>query len=77
MHDNLLGYLLGALDSEETAHVEQSLMSDEAIGCRLALLRRALQPLECAPEPTSPPEGLAERTCQRIREARQSPFQSG
>ena len=71
MHDNLLGYLLGALDSEETAHIEQTLISDEAISSRLALLRRALQPLECAPEPTDPPEGLAERTCQRIRDVRQ------
>lgn len=77
MQDKLLGYLLGALDSDETTHVEQTLVRDEAVGCRLAVLRRALLPLQCAPEPTSPPAGLAERTCQRIREVRQSPFQSG
>jgi hypothetical protein len=70
MKEQLLGYLLGALEVEETVFVEQSLVGDAEAQGHLELLRLALAPLEPLRQEVNAPEGLASRTCQRVREVR-------
>ena len=72
MQGKLLGYLLGALDGEETAFVEQALRSDGETRRELEVWRLALLPLQSPPKQVDAPAGLARRTCQRVRNARHS-----
>lgn len=60
--ENLIGYLLGALDDEERRLVEDALEADPELGRRLDLLRRALVPLEADRDDPVPPPHLAGRT---------------
>lgn len=62
MVDNLLGYLLGALESNDIEEVVRALESNPDLGRQVELLRRALEPLELCPEPIEPPPNLAVRT---------------
>jgi len=73
MQDKLVGYLLGALEIEEILFVEQALASDAEARHHLELLRLALAPLEPIRQEANVPEGLAQRTCLRIREVRAAP----
>ncbi|MBI1902500.1 MAG: hypothetical protein HYS13_15475 [Planctomycetia bacterium] len=70
MQDKLLGYLLGALEGEETAFVEQALTSDGETRRQLDVWRLALVPLQSLPRQVDAPAGLTRRTCQRIRDTR-------
>ncbi|MBN1911956.1 MAG: hypothetical protein JW818_19700 [Pirellulales bacterium] len=66
--DQLLGYLLGALDDDEQKTLEQRLADDPALRHDLTLLNRALAPLDGARRQFDPPPGLAARTCQLVAE---------
>lgn len=66
VREDLLGYLLGALDEEQHAEIERLLAEDPGARRRLASLRRALQPLDDARCEYEPPQGLAERTCRFV-----------
>ncbi len=68
MHDYLVGYVCGALEIDEIALVEKSLHADQELRRKCDLLRLALRPLDSDREDCCPPEGLAKRCCQRIRE---------
>ena len=50
MDENLIGYLLDALEPDERRAVEARLRSDPRTRARLATLRRALLPLEADTE---------------------------
>jgi hypothetical protein len=68
MDENLVGYLLGALEPEERRQVEAYLRTSHCARERLALLRQALEPLaadEAAPEPEP---SLWVRTLSRVAE---------
>ncbi|MGH7139499.1 MAG: hypothetical protein ACREHD_27450, partial [Pirellulales bacterium] len=65
MHDQLLGYLLGALEPSEQEEVEARLMDDVAMQEALARLRDKLNLLEDGDE-FEPPSGLAFRTCKYV-----------
>jgi len=67
MQNELIGYLLGALDVAEHDAVDQHLQSNAEARCQLEILRRCLLPLAIAYEDCEIPGGLAERTCLRIR----------
>lgn len=72
MQDNLIGYLLDAIDSDEALNVQQALDTEAAAGShrltdRLTRLRSALQPLEADRTPEPPPPGLADRTLKFVR----------
>lgn len=67
MHDELIGYLLGALDHHELALVEEYLAAQPDAGRHLEILRRGLEPLEADGGHLDPPQGLALRTCQTVR----------
>lgn len=72
MQDQLVGYLIGALQVEEMTLVEQTLSADAEVRQQLEILRLALAPLETAHDSGEPPQGLAQRTCLRLRELRRS-----
>lgn len=60
----LLGYLLGALDDGEQEAMEEDLQRDLQLREQLVMLRRRLEPLRQAyGEEDDPPAGLAQRTC--------------
>jgi hypothetical protein len=63
VREQLLGYLLGALDDSEVESLEGLLQADPELRRELACLRRQLQALEAAVEDHGPPPGLARRTC--------------
>ncbi|MCK4685300.1 MAG: hypothetical protein KAT44_10110, partial [Pirellulales bacterium] len=65
MRQDLIGYLLNSLDEDERAEIESTRRSPEkasAVERDLAILERALQPLERDRDAFTPPSGLAERT---------------
>lgn len=66
MREELIGYLLGALDAEEQARVEQALETSAELRQELELLALSLEPLEAEAEGYDPPAGLATRTCQFV-----------
>lgn len=67
MDENLVGYLLNALDESTQRQVEEYLRSEPGAQRRLDLLRRTLKPLELDRDQIEPPAGLAERTVARAR----------
>ncbi len=75
MRDDLIGYVLGALDSAEQQDIDRRLEQDVALRREVERAKRLIRPLwangECAPGEASrsdgseaPPAGLADRTCQ-------------
>lgn len=72
MNENLVGYLLDALDPEEKREVERCLREQPDAGTQLELLRKALEPLALDRDMVEPPAGLCERTLARA-EAQRTP----
>ncbi|TWU59085.1 hypothetical protein Poly51_18710 [Rubripirellula tenax] len=62
MHEDLLGYLLGALEPHEMRRIGQWLKEDPDARRQLAEVQRLLEPLENAPSVESPPPDLVART---------------
>jgi hypothetical protein len=63
MHEDLLGYLIGALEPHEMRRVEQWLREDPAAREELTRIESKLRPLEETSEPIeSPPPDLVART---------------
>jgi hypothetical protein len=70
MEENLVGYLLGALDAESEREVEAHLRGQPESNKKLELLLQALQPLAADREAPMPPPGLRIRTLARVAEYR-------
>ena len=68
MKENLVGYLLNALDPETHREVEASLRADPAARQELEALRQALEPLSADRAEPEPPPGLVVRTLGRVAE---------
>ena len=66
MRDQLLGYLLGALEPAEQEEVEARLFNDAHLQQDLAELRRKLMLLDEGGDEFEPPSGLAARTCNYV-----------
>jgi len=66
MRQNLIGYLLQAIEPDEHAAVEQHLKNDPALRDDCELLRACLAPLAHDKEHHAPPPGLASRCCDFI-----------
>ena len=66
MRNELLGYLLGALDKEEHAQVESTLAQDRALQSDAELLRKGLAPLEADREHFEPSADLWRRTVEFV-----------
>lgn len=67
--EQLLGYLLGALDDEEQEALEVQLKHDATLRQQLAELHKILGPLRTGKTTYAAPTGLAERTCQAVANA--------
>ena len=72
MREQLLGYLLGALEPQECEQVEEHLASDRVLQQELELLRTSLEPLELDDELYVPPSGLAAETCALVAKQSQA-----
>src|ERR1043166_1007414 len=66
MDDNLLSYLLDSLDDAEKRQVEAELLANAEARGKLAILKKALRPLEADREEIAPPPDLATRTLAKI-----------
>jgi hypothetical protein len=66
--EQLLGYLLGALESAEHEQVVRALAENPQLRQELAELKAVLEKvgMDQLPEPVEPPAGLVERTCQFV-----------
>ena len=66
--EQLLGYLLGALDAAESRQVEAELDKNPALRVEMARYQELLSRLgmDEEPEEFEPPRGLADRTCDFI-----------
>jgi len=73
MEENLVGYLLNALDDNTQRDVERYLETQPGAKARLETLRRALDPLAADKEESDPPPGLTFRTLARVAEFRCRP----
>jgi len=62
VQQELLGYLLGALDQPEREELEARLAADPRLRRQLARVRKSLRPLETDAWDVEPPPGLAART---------------
>ena len=65
-HEQLLGYLLGALDEPEQNAIQSRMSSEPQLRHEAALLRQRLTPLESLRCEFAAPAGLAERTCRLV-----------
>jgi hypothetical protein len=72
IREQLLGYLLGALDESEQESLEDQLERDPHLRRELAEMRDKLRPLEATRLELSPPPGLAFRTCELVASAAHS-----
>ncbi len=68
MLEDLLGYLIGALEEEELERLSRALDGDAELQRQAALLRQALLPLELCQEVVETPADLAARTWIIVRE---------
>src|SRR5271157_1068632 len=68
MDENLIGYLLQALDPDEQRETEHHLRDNPEAQKNLAMLRRALEPLSADAEGFEPPADLSVRTLARLAE---------
>ncbi|HEX4145643.1 MAG TPA: hypothetical protein VHY91_19210 [Pirellulales bacterium] len=66
MRDDLVGYLLDALEPAEKLAIEAQLSRDAALRQDLETLRGKMQLLEVDRAHYTPPPGLAERTCEFV-----------
>src|SRR5687767_2650385 len=66
--EDLLGYLLGALDRAEHERVAQELTQNPQLSDELARLQTCLDRVGLSEQPAyfEPPAGLALRTCQKV-----------
>jgi hypothetical protein len=74
VREQLLGYLLGALEDEEQETLDQELKHDRTLRQQLAEIQHSLRPLRAGTVEYDPPVGLAERTCRWIASQIDSPI---
>ena len=70
MREDLVGYLVGALDRDAANEVEKQLSDDPSLRGELDRIGMAMRPLAADPD-VDPPVGLAERTIRRVMWLRQ------
>ena len=76
MREDLLGYLLGALEPEEMERISEALRTDPALRAELEQLERAIRPLDDANDIYEPPAGLIGRAMDMIPFADPAPIDS-
>ncbi len=66
MQDDLIGFVVGALDVVEHQEIRQKIERDPRLQEQIQRIERCLHPLCRARESVPPPSGLAERTCRQV-----------
>ena len=64
--EDLLGYVLGALDAQEQREVQRLIDADPELEERLLEIKSSLAPLDCLDGGASPRPGLARRTSEMV-----------
>ncbi len=64
--EDLLGFVLGALDAAEQKQIQQLIDNDPFLEEQVVELKNSLLPLEAIDTPVGPPVGLARRTCEAV-----------
>ena len=64
--EDLIGYVLGALDADQQAAVQKLIDENPRLEEELLDLKASLTPLELLDEPTGSRPGLARRTCEMV-----------
>jgi hypothetical protein len=73
MREDLLGYLLDALDDQERQRVLESLRTDPQLRRELEQLRQRLKSLDEESDDALPPRGLVDQTCDLIEAFDEAP----
>lgn len=71
--EDLLGYVLGALDATEQKQLQEMIDNDPSLEETLVEIKNSLLPLEAIDNPAGPPVGLARRTCETVAIAAKQP----
>lgn len=66
MQEELLGYVLGALDATEERNIQQKIEQDSELQNLVEQIRERLLPLEALETPTGMRPGMARRTCEWV-----------
>ncbi len=66
MRDDLLGFVLGALDASEHEKIRRRLEQDAQLREQLRRVQERLDRIDVDRQPFEPPDGLATRTCQLV-----------
>ena len=66
MQEDLLGYVLGALDATEERDIQQKIEQDPSLQDQVEQIRKNLLPLEALETPTGMRPGMARRTCEWV-----------
>jgi hypothetical protein len=66
MRDDLIGFVLGALEPDEHEAIRQRAEQDRELQRQVQWVERCLQPLAAMRDEVVPPRGLAARTCQHL-----------
>lgn len=67
-HEQLLGYVLGALDRREHDEIERLVAQRPELADQVARIASCLSPLESCRATPAPPSGLVQRTCSWVFE---------
>jgi prepilin-type processing-associated H-X9-DG protein len=67
MRDDLIGFVLGALDADELEEFGRKVEQDPGLKQQVKLVEGCLRPLAGLRGEVNPPDGLARRTCECVR----------
>lgn len=70
--EELLGYVLGALDAQEQRNVQQLIDQNPDLEDQLLEIRNSLLPLDCL-DTSGPRPGMARRTCEMVASCQSNP----
>lgn len=73
MQEELLGYVLGALDATEERNIRQKIESDPSLQEEVNKLQASILPLDHLDNPSGSRPGLARRTCEWVATATKNP----
>jgi hypothetical protein len=76
VREQLLGYLLGALEEDEEALLDKQLEHDDTLRQQLTEAWHSLKPLRQSQRDFIPPFGLATRTCETVAELAEQPAET-
>jgi hypothetical protein len=65
--EDLIGHLLGLLDADEHRRIQEQLDADNAVRVMFETLNERVAVLGVDRTPGEAPQGLAIRTCERVR----------